>query len=258
MILSFDDGFKDFVEYAMPLLAKHRIAVNHNVIGNCVATGMRPWHARLYDFLDSAPESLLRQISLPGFTSVFDGTRRRARERFGLELSRYLKNRPRAERAELLAILEPLINRVEVDAPSRMMDARDLREAARIHEIGAHSFDHDSMGFEDDAFFLRDFDLCRAFFRRELDQPIGVYAFPNDSWRRGQLGLLAENGVDHVLLVGEQRSATTNNIHPRITMRADSPAEARLRALGHTPLHPGPPRRHRSPGAGLVARAMWA
>jgi len=31
VVLSFDDGYQDFVEYAMPVLAKHGVKVNFNV-----------------------------------------------------------------------------------------------------------------------------------------------------------------------------------------------------------------------------------
>ena len=35
VVFSFDDGFLDFVEYAMPILAKYNIVANLNIIPEC-------------------------------------------------------------------------------------------------------------------------------------------------------------------------------------------------------------------------------
>src|SRR5688572_19632058 len=38
-VLSFDDGYYNFIEYAAPLLEKHRFRANMNVIPSCVESG---------------------------------------------------------------------------------------------------------------------------------------------------------------------------------------------------------------------------
>jgi peptidoglycan/xylan/chitin deacetylase (PgdA/CDA1 family) len=73
LVLSFDDGYYDFVEYAMPILERKKISANQNIIPSCVDTGMPIWNVRLYDFLDSAPTSLINEIRLPGFEQRLDG-----------------------------------------------------------------------------------------------------------------------------------------------------------------------------------------
>ena len=120
-------------------------------------------------------------------------------------------------------------------AITRMMDLHDTRQAAAVHEIGAHSFSHESMGFESDDFFATDLDRCFDFFEKELSLPLTIYAFPNGSYRKTQVELLRTRGLEHVLLVDEDYAKRGGPVYPRFTMYGDTGAEVRLRALGFRP-----------------------
>src|SRR4051794_29846225 len=67
VVLSFDDGLGDFVEYAMPVLASLELRANQNVIGASVETGDPPWAISLLDLLGAAPTELVQGLHLPGF-----------------------------------------------------------------------------------------------------------------------------------------------------------------------------------------------
>jgi len=230
-ILSFDDGYYDFIEYAMPILERHGVRANMNVIGSCVEAGSPPWNIRLYDFLRAAPDSLLGEFSIPGF-SMKVGSSDESKQRYGVALSRFLKNRPRPEREVLLESVAGVIAKAP-GRTTRMMDVADVRAIAAHHEVGSHSYSHESMAFEPDAFFREDFERSARLFRERLDLPLRVYAFPNGSYRPEQVDWLRERGVERVLLVEETPSAPGNRVHPRITVYGATPLEARFRALGH-------------------------
>jgi len=53
MILSFDDGYKDFIEFALPILSKYKIPSNHNFVNNCLNTGEPIWTQRLNNVFTS-------------------------------------------------------------------------------------------------------------------------------------------------------------------------------------------------------------
>jgi peptidoglycan/xylan/chitin deacetylase (PgdA/CDA1 family) len=114
-----------------------------------------------------------------------------------------------------------------------MMTAEDVKSAARTHEVGVHSYSHESMGFEDDDFFHEDVRRCRAFFEDRLQLPLAVYAFPNGSYRPAHLEHLFANGFKHALLVEDRAAATRGWVLPRLSVHGSSPLELRLRALGH-------------------------
>ncbi len=232
-ILSFDDGYHNFVEYAQPLLEKHNLTANLNVIPECVETGKPIWNVRLYDFLNVVPRSLINELRLPDFTERLDDDSATNKTRFGLRLSRFLKNRAVCERDALWPHIEALMGKADVFPVTRMMNAEDVRAAARKHEIGAHSFAHESMAFQDDQFFQDDSRRCFDYFRTKLRLPLTIYAFPNGSHRAGQPEWLQQAGVEHVLLVGERFSTVRERVHPRFTIYGLSAVEARFQALGY-------------------------
>lgn len=233
LVISFDDGYYNFVEYAMPLLAKHGLAANMNIIPACVESGLPPWNVQLYDFLNSVPRTLVNEIKLPDFKERLADDQPESKVRYGIQVSRYLKNRPRAARERLWPEIARVMERAPDFKRTRMMSAGDVREAAATHEIGAHSFSHESMEFEKLEFFVEDMEKCFDYFRHTLGLPLKIYAFPNGSHRPKQVELLRQAGIEHVLLVGEGFARPTQRVYERFTFYGDSPAEAKFRALGY-------------------------
>lgn len=233
VILSFDDGYGDFSDYAMPLLHRHGLRANQNVIPACVSSANPPWVVQLYDVLQSLPRREINRLAWPGFGQELRGEDADARVRYGVALGRFLTLRPRQERQALGERVRALAAQANGSVRrTRMMTLAEVRAAAAEHEIGAHAFAHDSMGIEDDAVFLDDLARCRAFFEQELRQPLRIYAFPNGNYRPGQIDLLRSQGIERVLLVEERLARRGEAAHPRLTMHADSAVELCLRALG--------------------------
>jgi peptidoglycan/xylan/chitin deacetylase (PgdA/CDA1 family) len=227
LVLSFDDGYLDFFEYAYPLLKKYRLKANMNIIPGCVTSGRPPWNVRIYDFLNQAPHKAIEQIDLPNFNS--NATNKGL---FGLSISRYLKNRQRQERLELLHVLEERVFSKHSYLETPMMSKREIVEIQDLVDLGAHSFSHESMGYETDDFFKDDYNQCCSWFKSELNQKVETYAFPNGSYRASQVEFLREQSVSNILLVDEILAIPGNAILPRKTFHAESQVEVRMRALG--------------------------
>ncbi|MBC7543471.1 MAG: polysaccharide deacetylase family protein [Candidatus Sericytochromatia bacterium] len=233
LILSFDDGYRDFLDYAVPLLAKHGLPANQNVIPACVESGRPPWNVAMYDFLQVAPPTLLAEMRLPGFDMPAPTADADSKMRFGLALSRFLKNRQRSERASLWAIVSEAMARFG-DVPfTPMLSATEVRQLAMTHEIGAHSFDHESMGFEDMGFFEADVAACQRYFAETLQLPMRTYAFPNGSHRPEQIQYLQAQGISRVLLVGEGLAQPGTGVYRRLTIHGSSLDELKLRTVGY-------------------------
>lgn len=224
VILSFDDGYKDFIETAMPVLHRHRLRCNQNVIPGCVETQRPPLNVLAQDFVGKAPRELVQRLDIPGFDAG-------DLARLGLRLSAFLKNRPQTEQQRLEEHLLPQFLAWDGFRPTRMMDLEDVRQARREHELGAHSFNHATMEFETPEYFAEDIRRCRDWFRDQLALPLGIYAFPNGSHAPGQVEMLKEAGVQHVLLVGEDFDRP-GAVHRRFTFHAACAREARFRATG--------------------------
>lgn len=230
-VLSFDDGYYDFIEYALPILEKYKMRANMNVIPRCVEDGKPIWNVRLYDFLNTAPRSLVNEIKLPEFGAKLPDDSREAKLRYGLQISSYLKKRPRREREEIWQLIEPFLAKADF-RETRMMTAEEIKQIAGHTEMGVHSFSHESMGYEDNEFFERDFAECRDYFTEKLNLPLAVYAFPNGSYRAEQVDFLRRSGVAHILLVEENFADLQTDVFPRLTVYGDTKAEIKFKSLG--------------------------
>ena len=230
-ILSFDDGYRDFVEYAMPILERRGVRANLNVVPGCVASGRPPWNVELLDALDRVPPERLRSLSLPSKNLFRVPTGNAELMRWGVELGRSLKLRAREEREPLVITLLAQLEESMQGEPQAMMSAQDVAEAARIHEIGLHSYEHDSMEFETDEYFTADLNRCRSWYRELLGPEPSVYAFPNGSYRPSQAAIAENMGIQHVLLVGERAGPAKAVVHPRVTADGVTLRELRMRIV---------------------------
>jgi peptidoglycan/xylan/chitin deacetylase (PgdA/CDA1 family) len=197
--VTFDDGYRDFVDHAMPLLRRYRVPVNQNLVASCVEQGRPPWTVELADALGAAPPSLLGELRVLGFARPPPGKDAIERARFGAALSNFLKMRPRAERAERWPEVAAWMARVPYQ-PTAMMTREDVLALAGEVSFGLHSYSHESMGQESLAFFEDDFARGAAVFQG-LGLPLDTYAFPNGSYRPEMVAALGARGVRHVLLV---------------------------------------------------------
>jgi peptidoglycan/xylan/chitin deacetylase (PgdA/CDA1 family) len=230
-VLSFDDGYHDFVEYVMPALARYRVSANLNVVPRCLL-GHPLWERRLTDFLNSAPSSLIGELRLPGLRARLAGGSDREKMRYALALSRYLKSLPRGERRALWEAVEAVIARADCVDWTRMMGIDDVLEASAEHEIGAHSYAHDSMGSESEGYFRKDLRRCCRFFRDTLGLQPDVYAFPNDSFLARNIIDLRSSGFRHILVpVGSVRGAVPG-VFMRHSVYGLTGPEVRMRVVG--------------------------
>ena len=62
MILSFDDGYKDFIDIACPFLYKYGIKVNQNIIPSCIEDQLPPLNVLAQDFVGKAPVELVKKL----------------------------------------------------------------------------------------------------------------------------------------------------------------------------------------------------
>lgn len=231
VVLSFDDGCRDFVEYVVPILARHGLRANLNVVVRSVETGQPPWTISVMDALNAADSARVRGLNVPGFPHRLEGEDDYAKVTYGTLLVNYLKAMPRSERTDAFSGVAELLEETSNDALTAMMSVDDVRAVMDVHELGCHSYSHESMASMNSGEFAGELDRCAAFFAG-LDCPMNIFAFPNGSYRSDQVETLRARGVEHVLVVDERPNTIIRGCHPRITMYGDSIAELRLRAMG--------------------------
>lgn len=151
--ITFDDGYRDNLTVAAPILDKHRLPATLFIATGLVERGEAQWSDRLHRLSLPAPEHKRLHARL-------------------LEASH-------EERMRVLAELSP----VEKNAPRLMLDWEDLRGLVRYPrlEIGGHTRDHlDLTRHPSEA--RAQIEGCRADLRRELGIEARHFSYPYGRW----------------------------------------------------------------------------
>lgn len=120
LVLSFDDGYKDFVLNAMPILSRHGLRANQNIIPKCVESDLPPLNVLAQDFIGKAPRQLVERLQINGFSAPIDLD-------FGRKLSLFLKMKPQIEQDQIASYLLPQFYNWDKFEPTPMMTLDEVR-----------------------------------------------------------------------------------------------------------------------------------
>jgi len=224
LILSFDDGYYDFYENACPILAEHAVKVNQNIVPWCVDNQRPPLNVALQDFIGKNKD-YPKNLTIPGF--IFCGNP----QVDSLSLSKFIKNRPISEQFAIRKDIQSQgIDLMPFE--TKMMGINQIKEISSIHEIGSHSFFHSNMSYESDNFFKEDLLRCNNWFLSNLGCLPDIFAFPNSDYTSKQLEILREYGFDHILLVDDDFSRSSEHVHKRFGIDFTNKYSMRFQVTG--------------------------
>ena len=230
IILSFDDGYKDFIEYAVPILDEMEFKVNQNVIPNCSIHQRPPFNVIIQDWIGRATNEEIRKIEIPNLKLSKDLTNR---TKLGMQLSKYFKDLEYESQKVIFSYLLSQFSNYEASDFTKMMTVEEIKQISQVHQIGLHSMNHENMNLESDDYFAMDLELCMDFAKDILGTSSTAYAFPNGAFREGQVRKVLDFGFSHCLLVGKSYSKVNQNVHNRVNLFADSNAEALTKIVGN-------------------------
>lgn len=182
--IMFDDGYKDNIEYALPILNKYNCKASFYVVTDCIDKNKPTWthqleylfqHTNISDInidFDFIPENM--RVS-----SLHDT---KARLKYVLQLNPILKKLPYHQ-------LEKVVERVnntynDIHLPKLMMNWDDLRELSKQgHYIGSHSALHSTFGYASgDDFIMKELKVSGnrimeelGYFPKTISYPVGSY-----------------------------------------------------------------------------------
>ena len=202
LILSFDDGYYDFIEYTMPLLREFNIKANHNIVFNCAQDNMAIWTQRLNHLFEVAMKN--------GFTIEWEyegevHSNKMFKNWMLFEQYTYRKflGIPYSKRMEFIENWE---NKLGCKATVKMMNWDDILMCDREGiEIGTHTLTHDSLSTLHDQRQLKH-QVLDAIKGTEavLGKPLQVLALPNAENNQGIYSILKETNIKFILHVGDR------------------------------------------------------
>jgi len=213
-VVTFDDGYRSFLEHALPVLERLGIPATLYVPSGFIGNSVPLLHDRLYALLR------MTHATLPASGFDVSGPVQVALGRALLDdpiaaVDRLLE---RSSPSVCVAIAEALERRLGVDPDLALDDSRPLSwdELRAVHaagvEIGSHTVDHSCMHSELRSDAVRQLERSRSRLESELGTPVVHFSYPN--------GWYTPSAVEELQAAGYRSAVTT---------------ESRLNRLGENP-----------------------
>lgn len=173
--VTFDDGYRDNVDVALPILRRHAVPATF-FIATGYLNGGRMWNDTVIESIRRCEPPDLDLTSL-GLGIVPLSTAELRREAIGKILSA-LKHLPGGEREAKVAGIEAIVDTtLPRDLMMRDQDVRALRAAGM--EIGAHTASHPILTRLASVDARREIDQSHERLTAILGEPVSLFAYPN-------------------------------------------------------------------------------
>jgi peptidoglycan/xylan/chitin deacetylase (PgdA/CDA1 family) len=142
--ITFDDGYKDFIHYALPVLQEYSAKSSIYVVTNCISSGLPPWTYVLdYLFLNSKKNNLSKLsdiLECPEEQLKFENVS--SRIKYGKLLKKQLKKVSDIKRRNIFNSLVSFFDEVEIPS-DLMMNSEDIVQISDAGVItGSHTVSH--------------------------------------------------------------------------------------------------------------------
>jgi peptidoglycan/xylan/chitin deacetylase (PgdA/CDA1 family) len=177
--ITFDDGYKDFLDYAYPILKKHNIHSTLFVLPNDITNRGHIWTSTIiflvkhYAFNEIDEFLTQRNIQIM-YSDIFDGFK------LNLDITAHLCEMQQTERTALIKELQEKFvtdNRIVQNELLSFDELRKLDPA--LVDVASHSLTHPSFRQElDEEFINYEIKESKAIIEKELNTGVKAFAFP--------------------------------------------------------------------------------
>jgi peptidoglycan/xylan/chitin deacetylase (PgdA/CDA1 family) len=183
LALSFDDGYKDFIEEALPILQFFEMPSNHNIVINCAEGTDYIWTQKLNYLFNLLKNSgtYNHHINLNAHYHIHI---KQPSPNWFAEYSKvfsYLIQLQSSERNDCIKALEQYAGIGIADYPIQMMSWEDISSIAENNvEIGSHTTTHDSLtSITDEQELEQELIYSKSKLEEKLKRPCQIMALPN-------------------------------------------------------------------------------
>ena len=220
--ITFDDGYRDNLTVAAPILEKYQLPATLFLATGYVSRGEAQWADVLHVLLHkrTADRLELSQSGAGDFNLASVAGRAAARDSIH---PRLLEATPGGRRQLLMEIERQL--RPRGTAPRLTMtwdEARELRRRFPLFEIGGHTREHLDLRAHGGEAARLEIDGCAGDIRRELGEPPRYFSFPYGRWCKETRGIVCASGWRAA--VGASNDIRVGSASDRFVMaRVDAP-----------------------------------
>lgn len=177
--ITFDDGYKDYLDYAYPILKKHNIPSSVFVLPHQISNNGYIWTSAVTFFVKHYPFSEIYEFLKQHSVNISDKNQLDF-FKLNLEITKLLCGMIHADRTR---IINDLRNKFVEDnriIENELLSFDELRKLdPSLTHIGSHSLTHPSFRKETDLSFIEtELKDSKAIIERELNREVTSFAFP--------------------------------------------------------------------------------
>lgn len=239
LILSFDDGYFDFLHHAIPVLNKYQCKSNHNIVIDCVERNATIWTQHLnHIFNELRNREHVGTIEFEGVRFDCNGNKTKWEQTY-IGVFYHLMHMKHSFRKDFIAFC---YQTAFINPPNiKMMNWDDIRNCVRSGvEIGNHTYTHDSFASEITKEELnREVVESKKIIESQTGKPCTIFSFPNGQFNDNVLNTVLNAGYDFLLFADNkfqtksaQKSSNGPDFISRINIINESIDEMMLRVEG--------------------------
>jgi len=243
LILSFDDGYYDFIEFALPLLIKYNLPSNHNIVNSCANHNEIIWTHRLNNIFNHARENKINlEYHAENGLSLSLSANKKNWMQLYFAVFRILLNTPYQRRMKWIMEKE---KELSTSVNCVMMNWNHIAECTKYRvEIGSHTYNHDSLStMADYNCLLNEIQQSKTEIEKNIQKPVDILALPNGQTNKDILKACSQAGISNILYVDDKVNSWNKfgvnkvNLISRINISDETPPEMFLRTeLFHSKL----------------------
>lgn len=236
--VSFDDGYKDNLEFAAPILRKYNCPASFYVVTECINEGIPTWTYLVDYFFRTYPQQALildhdfvpMNFRISKWDSAGQG------KELAFRIKTWLKSISNDQRIVIIGEIKTKMNGIEF--PQNLMmnweNVRQLNNAGFY--IGSHSHSHPVLASITKEEQIKE-ELQQSFdiINKQLGYSPLTISYPIGSWDKRVVRLAKEAGYQLGLIVGQKHFDTVQDnklLIPRVELYSESWWRTRLRING--------------------------
>lgn len=235
LVLSFDDGYLDFIDTVLPMLVKHGIPCNHNIVTECTNGARVIWTQKMNIIFNHLRNNRITCVlHLNDEAIQVAGAQTNWQALYNKVYHTFLNTR--LNRDEILDQWAAQVG-VTSFAAYPVMNWEQLRQcAANGVEIGSHTRTHPVLALCTEEELTAELVGSKKEIEEKIGAPCHTIAFPNGNYNEHTVKACQAAGYKNILIVNDRRYVISNTgqskVIDRINMYGSGYSELALRVVG--------------------------
>jgi len=195
VVITFDDGYKDNLTIAAPILRKYGVPATFFVATGYIGTGKMKWEDQLSCMIRRSKAEFVSLAPLSGDVS-FNIDSEKDKFRVINALVNVLGNLNQPERAQALKELREQLKVELADQADVMMTWDDIRQLANTREfsIGSHTVTHEKLTRISIDVARWEVEYSKEHIEKEIARPVTSFSYPNGDFNDDVIAIVKNAG----------------------------------------------------------------